>query len=235
MNSSAENVGRIGIGRHARLCHRLLDRMLGRPHHHGAQAEGEGEQVAQRDRPSGRHGVVDRRFRGSSARAGWRARAAVRRPDRRGGACTARPGSSPPPPSSAWSWRRCGRSCRAASARRLPATGGPAPRHGSRRDGSPGRRYPARRPATHGPPAHRAGAPIASWTTQRCHPPQFSGRVVVKRSRQRAQPPSWTERASSVGRPLWRSVSTRAPTAIDEGHRHQRLAIDDACRLRWNR
>jgi hypothetical protein len=39
-----------------------LDRVLRWPDHHGTQAERERQQVAQRDRPSGRYGVVERSF-----------------------------------------------------------------------------------------------------------------------------------------------------------------------------
>ena len=61
-----EVVGReIGLGwtgRQAGLRHRLLDRMPGRPDHHGAQTEGEGQEIAHADRTLCRHRDVDRRF-----------------------------------------------------------------------------------------------------------------------------------------------------------------------------
>jgi hypothetical protein len=47
-------------GRDARLVHRLLDRVARGINHHRADAEAKGEQVAQRDRPLRRHGVVER-------------------------------------------------------------------------------------------------------------------------------------------------------------------------------
>lgn len=49
-------------GRDARVGHCLLDRIARGKHHHRAETEPEGQEVAQGDRPSGRHCILQRAF-----------------------------------------------------------------------------------------------------------------------------------------------------------------------------
>ena len=228
MNSSAETLGWIGTGRQRQPpAIAFWIGMLGRPDHHRAQAEGEGEQIAQRDRPFRRHGVVDRAFEAfqhapvgklgqQSVDGIVEAQLALLDQDHRRGR-RHRLGHGGDAEDRVAPHRRV-------AFQRLAAR---APRHASRRGGSPARRCRARRSATHGPPAHRASAPIASWT-RRPSSLNFPAEVVVKRSRQRAQPPSWMS-ARLLGRQAAMAQRQHgASAAIGEGHRHQRLAIDDA-------